>query len=191
MGVQLVPVFKKTLFIFLLIAAGALGFTGWLLSAEPQETVRLDRAEAPEKPARVTVYVTGAVKRPGVVELSANDRIGQAIEACGGALPTADMEGVNLAKQLTDGMQIRVPENVKSGGAQPGMAKSETAEGKVNINTADAVGLDKLPGIGPAMAKRIVDYRNEHGPFEAPEDIQKVRGIGPSKYEKMKDRIAI
>ena len=130
MGVQLVPVFKKTLFIFLLIAAGALGFTGWLLSAEPQEAVRLDRAEAPEKPARVTVYVTGAVKRPGVVELSANDRIGQAIEACGGALPTADMEGVNLAKQLTDGMQIRVPENVKSGGAQPGMAKSETAEGK-------------------------------------------------------------
>ena len=185
------PVFKKSLFMLLLIAGIALGFTGYFISAEPQETVRLDEGRAPEKAAAVTVYVTGAVKSPGIVELSADARIGKAIEACGGALPTADLERVNLAKPVSDGMQIRVPESIKSGGAEPGMSKSAASGDAVNINTADAAGLNKLPGVGPATANRIIEYRNEHGMFESPEDIQKVRGIGPSKYEKMKDKITI
>ncbi|MCR5559817.1 MAG: ComEA family DNA-binding protein [Schwartzia sp.] len=185
------PVFKKSLFMVLIIAGIALGFTGYFISAGPQETVRLDEGRTPEKAAKVTVYVTGAVKSPGVVELSADARIGKAIEACGGALPTADLENVNLAKPIADGMQIRVPESVKSGGAEPFMSKSAASGDSVNINTADAAGLAKLPGVGPATANRIIECRNEHGLFESPEDIQKVRGIGPSKYEKMKDKITI
>lgn len=185
------PVFKKSLFMVLIIAGIALGFTGYFISADTRETVRLDEGRAIEKAVNVTVYVTGAVKSPGIVELSADARIGKAIEACGGALPTADLENVNLAKPVSDGMHIRVPESVKSGGAEPGMSKSAASGDIVNINTADAAGLNKLPGVGPATANRIIEYRNEHGMFESAEDIQKVRGIGPSKYEKMKDKITI
>ena len=185
------PVFKKSLCLILLMAGIALGFTGYFLSAEPQEAVRLDEGTVHQPVAKITVYVTGAVKRPGLIELSTGDRVAQAVEGCGGALPTADLEGVNLAKPLTDGMQIRIPESTKSGGAEPGMSKAALSGDVVNINTADESGLDKLPGVGPATAARIIEYRTEHGPFESPEDIKNVRGIGQAKYEKMKDKIAI
>lgn len=185
------PVFKRSLLIVLVLAGLALGFTGYFLAAEPEEAVRLDEAAAPEKTAIITVYVTGAVKQPGLIELPASSRIAQAVAACGGALPTADLENVNLAKPLKDGMQVRVPERVQAGGSEPSMSKSAASGDKININTADEAALDKLPGVGPATAKCIIEYRNEHGSFEAPEDLQKVRGIGPSKYEKMKDKVAI
>lgn len=95
-------------------------------------------------------------------------------------------------------MQVTVPEKSPqgtaaqgaAGGAQAGAAKS-LPEGMVNINTADEKELDKLPGVGPAMAKRIVEYRTENGAFQAPEEIKRVKGIGDAKYEKMKDKIAL
>ena len=71
------------------------------------------------------------------------------------------------------------------------MAAEAAKSGRVNINTADEKALDVLPGIGPTMAKRIIEYRMEHGAFQAPEDLKKVRGIGDAKYEKLKDQIVI
>ena len=105
---------------------------------------------------------------------------------------------MNLAQKLKDGMQVTVPEKSPqgtavqgaAGGAQAGAAKP-LPEGMVNINTADEKELDKLPGVGPAMAKRIVEYRTENGAFQAPEEIKRVKGIGDAKYEKMKDKIAL
>lgn len=108
-----------------------------------------------------------------------------------------------MAQVLKDGQQVRVPEKAvpettaaaKSGSVNPA-AKSGTSSkaapsGPVNINTASAEELDTLPGIGPAMAQRIIEFRETEGAFTAIEDIKKVKGIGEAKFEKMKDKICI
>lgn len=147
--------------------------------------------------------MTGAINKPGVVTVKEGARTADAVNACGGLLPTADAEKVNMAQVLKDGQQVRVPEKAgaetaaaaKSGNANPA-AKSSTSSkavpsGPVNINTAGAEELDTLPGIGPAMAQRIIEFRETEGAFTAIEDIKKVKGIGEAKFEKMKDKICI
>ena len=197
------PMFKKSMLVLLAVVALAAGGAFYAGIHGQEEAVTLDagttpQGEAPVKEREIVVYVAGAVNRPGVVQLAEGARAKDAVDACGGFLPTADTNGVNLAQKLKDGMQVTVPEKSPqgtavqgaAGGAQAGAAKS-LPEGMVNINTADEKELDKLPGIGPAMAKRIVEYRTENGAFQAPEEIKRVKGIGDAKYEKMKDKIAL
>ena len=115
-----------------------------------------------------------------------------AINACGGVLPNADHENINMAQVLKDGQQLRVPEKA-NGSSQAGIA-ANSGNGKaglVNINTADEKALDALPGIGPAMAKRIIEYRETEGQFQTIEDLKKVKGIGAAKFNKMKDKLCI
>ena len=143
------------------------------------------------------MYVTGAINKPGVVTVREGARMADAVKACGGLLPTADGEKVNMAQVLKDGQQVRVPEKQAGSSALPtntGKASSAVktkADGPININTASAEELDALPGIGPAMAKRIIEYRETEGAFTAIEDIKKVKGIGEAKFEKMKDKICL
>lgn len=197
------PMFKKSMLVLLAVVALAAGGAFYAGMHGQEEAVTLDagttpQAKAPAKESEIVVYVAGAVNRPGVVQLAEGARAKDAVDACGGFLPTADTNGVNLAQKLKDGMQVTVPEKSPqgtaaqgaAGGAQAGAAKS-LPEGMVNINTADEKELDKLPGVGPAMAKRIVEYRMENGAFQAPEEIKRVKGIGDAKYEKMKDKIAL
>ena len=197
------PMFKKSMLVLLAVVALAAGGAVYAGIHGQEEAVTLDagttpQGEAPVKESEIVVYVAGAVNHPGVVQLAEGARAKDAVDACGGFLPTADTNGVNLAQKLKDGMQITVPEKSPqgtavqgaAGGAQAGAAKP-LPEGMVNINTADEKELDKLPGIGPAMAKRIVEYRMENGAFQAPEEIKRVKGIGDAKYEKMKDKIAL
>lgn len=154
----------------------------------------------------VAVHVVGAVSRPGVYQLGPGARVEEAVKMAG-PLPEADINLLNLAAPLVDGQQVVVP---KAGESQPGVttpgapgsagsasgpalpsAGSSTVSGKVNINSAGVPELDKLPGIGPTLAQRIVDYRSQHGPFRSPEDIKNVSGIGDSRYDQIKDLISV
>ncbi len=182
------PVFKRSFFILLFLAAVALGVTVYTLPEGP-EAKPLDAATAPVETA--VVHVSGAVRKPGVVRLSAGDRVEQAVAACGGALPTADMDQVNLAQTVRDGAHIRVPEKVSAAEPKGAAAAMEAEDDRVPINTADEKALEALPGIGPVMAKRIVDYRNQHGAFQDAADLKRVRGIGDATYEKLKDRVRL
>ncbi len=193
------PMFKKSMVVLVLLVLAAAG--GALYSFSVEDTaVRLEESALPvpsvEAPSgEIVVYVSGEVANPGVVRLAEGSRAIDAVNACGGVLPTADMNGINMAQSLKDGMQLIVSERqpaqtqssvVSSGGLA---TEASAAGGRVNINQADVKGLQALPGIGPAMAQKIVDYRTQNGSFQVPEDIQKVKGIGPAKFEKMKDRI--
>ena len=198
--------YRKSMLILLLIVLAVAGGTYYGCYMQEKESIQLDAASqavSQEDRAEITVYVTGAINKPGVVTVREGARMADAVKACGGLLPTADGEKVNMAQVLKDGQQVRVPEKAgaetaaaaKSGNANPA-AKSSTSSkaapsGTVNINTASAEELDTLPGIGPAMAQRIIEFRETEGAFTAIEDIKKVKGIGEAKFEKMKDKICI
>lgn len=166
----------------------------------------------------IVVHVSGAVNIEGIVELDSGSRIANAIEKAGGIKENADMTDINLAYPLEDGMKIHIPtkeeteanknnENTpaesyvtdSSGGVNskeatnstPSSSTSDTASKKVNINTATQEELDALPGIGPSIAAKIIDYREQNGKFNSIEEIKEVSGIGDAKYEKIKDSITI
>ncbi len=142
----------------------------------------------------IKVYVTGAVSKPGVYSLREGDRVYQAVEMAGGLLADAEAKGVNMAAPLKDGDPIVIPkkgEEISPNTNQLATANQSAKSGKVNINTANVQELDSLKGIGPALAQRIVDYRESHGPFKSLEDLKKVSGIGEKKFADLKDSICI
>ena len=149
-------------------------------------------AEPTPVPARIAVYVSGAVQTPGVYNLPDGSRVDEAIQAAGGPTSAADLARVNLAKRLRDEEQVYVP---RVGEASPPVAPAGTTGGstggKININTATVTDLDTLPGIGPALAQRIVEHRQAHGPFARIEDLMKVSGIGDKLFERIKDLITV
>lgn len=131
--------------------------------------------------ADLVVHVTGAVVNPGVAELPPGARVADAVAAAGGMTEDADESALNLAALVVDGTQVYVPrigEGPPPIAAAPSGAAQES--GLVNLNTADAAGLATLPGIGPALADRIITYRETHGPFGTVADLDAVSGIGPS-----------
>lgn len=149
----------------------------------------------PPTPAPLRVYVTGAVRRPDVYLLPPMSIVKDAVAAAGGPTADADLERINLALQLVDQQQIYVPRQGEDvppvvAPANPGNAPAAES-GPIDINTATLEELDTLPGVGPAIAQRIIDYRNENGPFGAIEEIMNVKGIGPATFEKFKDQIAV
>lgn len=169
----------------------------WRLGSGLQrETVVVAGEESLEKKELLGVHVAGAVSRPGVYYLPQGKRVVDAVEKAA-PLPEADLQALNLARPLSDGEKIYVPrvgEALPTAGVQvPGAAGAgDGAAQKVNINTATAEELDaRLPGIGPVLARRIVEYREKHGPFRSPEDLQNVSGIGPKRFEQLKELIAI
>ena len=168
----------------------------------------------------IKVYVTGEVKNQGVIELEQGSRIVDAIEKAGGQTEEANLKNVNLAYELEDGQKIYIPnkkdkvnkeEYIVSNSGENVMVeegkntgnnntnnikdgKSTNVKGvisKVNINLASQSDLETLPGIGPSLAQRILEYRKENGKFQKIEDIQNVKGIGDAKYNKIKDYLSI
>lgn len=143
----------------------------------------------------VVVYISGAVKNPGVLTMTSEDRLADAIEMVGGTVDGADMNAVNLAEKLSDGKHYIIPkigENVApSGNNQVSASNSKGSDDKININTATAEELDKLPGVGESTAQKIISYREESGGFKSIEELKNVNGIGDKKFEDMKDSVTI
>lgn len=152
----------------------------------------------------VVVHVVGAVRQPKLVELPSHARVGDALEAAGGPTEDADLGRINLARVVSDGEQVYVPregEEIPSEIAGPatGVESSPLGPGAeasgdgalVNINTASESELDELPGVGPAIAARIVEHRTTNGPFSNIEQLQDVKGIGPAIFEELRERISI
>ena len=148
------------------------------LVSDPSATAPGDQLSPSPSGPEVTVHVVGAVKKPGVYTLPADSRITDAVEAAGGLAEGAQAQLVNLAAKLVDGQQVILP-GTETGRDLPA-APSATASSKISLNTADAQTLQELPGIGPALAGRIIDFRTENGPFTSIEELDAVSGIGPA-----------
>lgn len=142
----------------------------------------------------VVVDVAGKVRHPGVVHLPPGSRVIDAIHAAGGAKPGAPLTSLNLARVLVDGEQIVVGTSaaptaaaVPPPGASPGVSAGTT----VSLNTATSDQLEALPGIGPALAERILDYRTQHGGFRSIDELQDVSGIGPKRFADLKSEVTL
>lgn len=177
-----------------LAAVGLVGGYGVAMRARPKPTkVSLSAPDEGEREQKrsIFVHVGGAVRRPGLYRLTDGARIDDAVRAAGGVLEDADLDALNLAARVKDGDKVLVP--AESGpGEEPaaGGAGSEQG-GAINLNTATLADLETLPGIGPALAQRILDYREKNGGFRAVEDLLEVPGIGPKKFEELRDHVAV
>ena len=177
----------------------------------PAQLVANDQSLAAQQPAprptQMAVYICGDVRRPGVYTFGASARVTDGIARAGGALPDADLEQLNLAELLSDAMKIDVPKKgqIVAGGGLDSIASTYGSRGlrrhssrhaagsrgklqpgqTLNVNTASETELVALPGVGPGLARRIIEYRAANGPFQSVDDLQNVSGIGPSKFERM------
>jgi competence protein ComEA len=142
-------------------------------------------------PGPLSIYVTGAVNRPGVVQVSPGARMQDAVAAAGGLAGDADPERINLVAPLSDGQHVHVPAagetSVPVGTDGAGSPQAQL----ININTAAVGELVILPGIGEVMASRIVAYREEHGPFVTIEEVMNVPGIGEITFDGFKEMITV
>ncbi|TCC32477.1 ComEA family DNA-binding protein [Kribbella sindirgiensis] len=145
-------------------------------------------------PPPVVVHVAGKVRRPGLIRAPAGSRVADVLTLAGGPLRGVDLTTLNLARQVTDGEQIIVgattqppPPTQPSATAGPSPSSAPTAP--VNLNTATLDQLDALPGVGPVLAQRILDYRTQNGPFTTIDQLQEVPGVGPKKFDSLKPHV--
>src|SRR5215470_6991526 len=207
----------KTLIFAAVILAIASGVIA-LLTYRPAPVVITIIPPGPTStPLPIRVYVVGAVDAPDTYPLPSGSRVQDAIKAAGGAKPDADLNGINLAQLLHDGDKVSVPSlasantqsssngsttnaqsvttsNTTNGSADttttPGASKSSKGTTIVHINTATLEELQALPGVGPSLAQKIIDYRTAHGAFKSIDDVSNVSGIGPSKVKEWADLLA-
>lgn len=149
-------------------------------------------------PSALTVDVAGKVRHPGVVTLPAGARVIDAIRAAGGLRPGTGPGTLNLARPLVDGEQILVGITAPPGsGVVPPAAAAPPGTGTapggvpIDLNTATVTQLDQLPGVGPVLAQRIVDYRTRHGAFRSVDELRQVSGIGPAKFDDIKSLVRV
>ncbi len=154
-------------------------------AAPPSAAAPVRVRAGPAVRPRVTVDVTGAVRRPGLYRLPDGSRVADALERAGGPTRKAFLEAVNLAAPLADGQQVLVPrKTAMAGGAAP--AKTT---GPVSLSAATLEQLDTLPGVGPVTAQKILDYQAAHGPFRSVEELDAVPGIGPATVEELRELV--
>lgn len=183
---------------------------------QPGEAVPGTAEESSDEPVTICIHVAGKVTNPGIYQLDPESRVSDAVKAAGGASANADLETINLAELLQDGQQVYIApkgevhppaKSVVRGGAKASVARvsnsaavgessapsklTNPGDGTVNINTADFQELQRLPGVGPATAQKILDYRTQSGRFAAVEELEEVNGIGPARLEKMRPFVTL
>jgi len=177
------------------------------LNQPPKPEAAPTESTAPTEPtpsAEVVVHVSGAVKRAGVYRLAPDSRVADAIEQAGGATEHADLDALNLAEPLQDGQKIHVPRKgevspptvasvapSRTPRSAPQAAATATTQFPINLNTATAEQLEAIPGIGPVLAQRIIEYRQTRGRFQSVDELLEVRGIGPKRLESMRPYVVV
>ena len=171
--------------------------------SDSEEVLTSNIVEKNKEEDMIVVHITGEVKKPGIIKIKEGSRIEDAIQVAGGLTENADISNVNLAYIIEDGIKIKIPsnndetleQNYITEDSGKGVIISDdnknTNQSMVNINTATQAEFEELPGIGPSIAIRIIEYRNQNGKFKSIEDIKSVTGIGNSKFEKIKDLIKV
>lgn len=177
--------------VLLLIGLGAAVVASLLVPRGGSVSIAAPSATAgvPDEVLTVVVHVLGAVPEPGLYRLPEGSRIVDAIAAAGGFGAEADRGALNLARVLGDAEQILVP--VVGAAPQSGGAPGVDASGRVQLNTADREALETLPRVGPAMAERIIAWRDEHGGFRSIEDLRQVSGIGAKTFEALQALVTL
>ena len=191
------PMYKKSLLVLLVIALFSAGITYYRLNNQDIDIIDNEEELTDNTPnSMITVYVSGEVNKPGLIQIDSNARVSDAITACGNFTPLADKNAINLAQKLSDGTHIQVPTiknsaTTTSSTNNSSNSPNDKSNDLVNINTATKEELDTLPGVGPATAEKILNYRQEHGNFQSIEDLKNVKGIGEAKFNKLQDKISI
>lgn len=182
-------------------AAAVVAVSGLLVAVRrPAPPIRIIEAPAP---AELIVQVDGAVVRPGLYRLAPGARVADGLRAAGGLRADADEEAVNQARALRDGDRVTVPHRQppvpQTAGDPDGLRPTQRPRdrsgpanmGPLDLNRASAADLEALPGIGPVLARRIVEHRAAHGPFQHLEDLLRVRGVGPRLLDRLRHRVVI
>ena len=208
---------RKLRYAWWFVLVGLVIFAIWKLFLPHGSSVYVQKADTTRE---IVVYVAGAVEKPGLVHLAPDARLDDALKQVSPLLE-ANLDSMNPAEKLKDGQKVNVPYKVVvpvpgatvagsptvagSVGTAPSLSPASVAPtaavtnpiptpsagGMININTAGAAELDKLSGVGPVLAERIIQYRTEHGPFAKPEDLGNVSGIGDKTYEKMAAQVTV
>jgi competence protein ComEA len=185
-----IPRQQLGLYALAIVAVALIGarYLGQEHSARSAATADRKPVQLERSSGRVYVHVTGAVRHAGVYTLPSWARLDQALRRAGGASAKADLEGVNLAAKVADGQQVVVPrKGAVAAGAGP--AAPGAGAGPISLNTATSEQLDQLDGVGPATAQKILEYRKEHGGFRSVDDLKQISGIGPKRFEALKDKV--
>jgi competence protein ComEA len=146
----------------------------------------------------VVISVSGKVARPGLIEVPPGARVADAVQAAGGALPGTDLSALNLARKVADGEQIAVGVPAAAGPTATGptaaagdATAAPAAGGKIDLNAATVQQLDGLPGVGPVMAQRILDWRTRNGRFSRVEQLRDVEGIGDRRFAQLRELVTV
>lgn len=169
--------------VLLVLGALVLAFVVWRQAPPEPPAVEAFAVEAQAGGDVLVVHVAGQVVTPGIVSVPVGARVVDALAAAGGALPDAVLDRLNLARLVEDGERIHVP--------APGEEPAGSAGGRVDLNRATAAELERLPGVGPVLAGRIIEFREAQGGFRRIEDLRQVRGIGAKLYAELAELLEV
>lgn len=173
----------------LVVLSAAVGLGIMRGQAQPSQTVQIDAGEdGPAVTGELYVHVLGQVDNPGLYMLEADARVVDALAAAGGTLDDADLHAVNLARPLSDGEQLVVP---VVGASTEGGDAASVEDGLIDLNNADQAALETLPRIGPALAQRIIQWRETNGRFQSVDDLLAVSGIGEKLLTGLRDLVRV
>jgi competence protein ComEA len=172
--------------LFLVLALGGRVLLRSGQSAPAPALITPTAEPAPRARAQLFVHVVGAVRRPGLYRLAQGSRVADALARAGGATRTAQLELVNLAAPIADGVQVVVPRRGIAAASAGQGAGGTASSGPVHLNTATLEQLDALPGVGPVTAQKILDYRQKHGAFGGVEELDAIPGIGPARLDELR-----